>query len=261
MSIILGKKIGLENLIGGGKTPPENWEYLAHKVDGGTWEWSWSAPKSGWYSIHLIGDGGSGGKGGQSIREGSYGGGYAYSSGAGGGGGGHGGYGIHQMYLKTGAEIRFSRTAAGITAEIGENTVSVSHGKSGRAASGTGRGSGGAGGTASGANTQSLSGGAGSPGEYGKEHRIPSGDNSSQIGYDIAGGNGGVAGTIAAQKYSSGKAGIYKASAPEFDLGNAGTGGKGGALRLEDGGGISYPDGTAGGPGRLGGVVIDAAAT
>ena len=204
MAIILGKKIGLENLLGGGKTPPEEWAYLAHKVDGGTWEWNWPAPKSGWYSIHLIGDGGSGGKGAD-----AYSGGDPAYAGAGGGGGGHGAYAVHQVYMKKDEVAHIVRTASAITATIGEAVITVAHGGSGKAGT-KGRssspGSGGTGGTASGANTLNLNGGVGnrgsSPGKmsYSGGTVVANGSNISAFG-DVPGGSGGIAGTITAQKY------------------------------------------------------------
>ena len=278
MSVILGRKIGLENLSGGGKTPPEEWAYLAHKIDGGTWEWNWPAPKSGWYSIHLIGDGGGGCKGADAYRGGDP----AYA-GAGGGGGGHGAYAIHQVRLKSGETVKFVRTESAITATIGEAVITVTHGGSGKAGT-KGRssspGSGGAGGIASGANTLNLNGGAGnlgnSPGKmsYSGGSVVANGSNISASG-DVPGGSGGIAGTITAQKYSSGKADTYTASAPNLDLGNAGTGGMGGDAgyttswnpNAGDEGESSYVmnsyayTGKAGQAGKTGGVVIDCAAS
>ena len=254
--MILGKKVGQGDFAGVIPEAPAVWGYLTHKADGGTWDWTWTAPESGWYSFHLIGDGGSGGKGGEAWVHSQY---SAGTGGCGGGGGGHGGYAIHQVYVKKGSGITFVRGSTGISAVIEEQTIAANHGKNGGSADAhKTAGSGGAGGTASGANTLNLTGGAGSAGSAGERS---SGDAQSDGGDSVVGGGGGNGGSVpSAQKYSSGRnTGNY--NPPNLNLGNGGRGGNGGGASFKYWDFCRKTNPSNGSSGYLGGVVIEAAAT
>ncbi len=188
MSIILGKKIGLEKLIGGGKTPPENWEYLVHHLTNeGISEWTFTAEQTGWYRFYLVGPGGAGGGIGGSVQTG-----YNYINfPPSGGGGGAGGYGVHDCYLKAGKTVAVTLGPQGVSAAFEEGTVSVTAGDSGGTASGS-PGTGGSGGSAAGKNVCNIEGSVGKSGG-GKVYTSWDGSSSSQTVYGAAGGVGGIA--------------------------------------------------------------------
>ena len=192
MATILGKKIGLENIIGedNSTTPPESWEYLAHKTDSGTWDWTWTAPKAGWYSFHIVGDGGSGGNGGASWAEAEYDG--SWRTGSGGGGGGHGAYAVHTVFLQRGRDITFVKSSTAITAAILDANIVVEHGKAGGAGSGTNNtpGPGGKTAAATGANSANIAGGGGTAGRRGNSGHGVSATND-EYSSSKQGGNGG----------------------------------------------------------------------
>ena len=263
MATILGKKIGLENIIGedNSTTPPESWEYLAHKTDSGTWDWTWTAPKAGWYSFHIVGDGGSGGNGGASWAEAEYDG--SWRTGSGGGGGGHGAYAVHTVFLQRGKDITFVKSGTAITAAILDANIVVEHGKAGGAGSGTNNtpGPGGKTAAATGANSANIAGGRGTSGRQGNSGHGVSATND-ELSSSKQGGNGG--GISPAMKYSNGIPNNSRTAAADYtkaNLGNAGNGGNSGSVSYYNSMPHTEASATPGYPGIPGGVVIDRAAS
>ena len=192
---------------------------------------TYTATKSAWYKLHMIGPGGRGGSGGSADRTHNY-------SGGGGGGGGGGGYCIHAVYLKSGQTIRLYINSAGTYINCGETKMPKTYpgkdgGRGGSATSTSpgGGGSSGNGGAAENGNIITKSGIAGYTGNTGR-----------QLYYTnehVNGGNGGRSGAY-----------NFEGSDRFNTFGFGGIGGHSG--ELGDGGTTVPPEsGTSGGNGAI----------
>lgn len=231
--------------------PPENFTFLQTFTTSATW----TVPITGWYKIHVIGKGGTGGKGGDRHNLGWY-------TGAGGGGGGGGGLAISVVYLQSGTEIIIDITSAHTSFN---NTIVATSGSDGGNAYYTTAGVGGSGGTAVGGNTVNLSGQSGKNGAAGKKVLESSPSTTHESKYGGIGGGGSnplsqskyystpAVPSTAATNFISGRAGKSPVTGTSTNplYGGSGSGGSGSGY-----GGIA-DNSSFGGTGAIGGIVIE----
>ncbi len=91
--------------MGGKGKPPENWQFYEAITETGLW----TSSKNQWIRVHVIGPGGTGGRGGLATQ---YTGESKTNSGGGGGGASGGGLAISTLYVKAGVSIACTLTTA-----------------------------------------------------------------------------------------------------------------------------------------------------
>lgn len=241
---------------------PSDWKILYYAVLASGDNREWTLP-AGWYMLHLIGSGGTGGAGSKSggggieppanVR---------VYSGGGGGSGACGAYSIYRVYFQNTTAIKVSKTGNTTTLTFTDTiarTIQVTDGFNGSSSTDGGRppagGAGGRIGTASGGNLvnnrgTSNAGTAGKVSEYSPNQTISG---------TVYGSQGGIS-AVTSLKYQQNS--TISTPTPElFNFGIGGAGGQGGNTRYEiihyEGTNITPENGQAGKPGTLGGIVIE----